>query len=155
VSETDATVLGTATCNVSGGVFTCSYVDTALPGVPQGGLLVTNNSLLTVTESGFDGNVVDITFPVGMASKYITCQNISGPCLLTITNTPPPPPPTTTTAPPDSPPPTETTPTTSPTDITLPPTGSSGPAPMTIIALLMLPVGVGLVWFTRRRADQI
>jgi hypothetical protein len=157
VSQTDATVIGTATCNVSGGVFTCSYVDAAAPGVPQGGLLVNADSLLTVTETGFPGNAVDITFPVGMSSRFIACQNISGPCLLTITNTPPPPPPppdtTTTTTPDTTPPPTE--PTTSPETITLPPTGTSGPAPLTIIALLMLPVGAGLVWLTRRRADQI
>jgi len=156
VSQTDATVLATATCNVSGGVFTCSYIDTAAPGVPQGGLLVTNNSLLTVTEAGFPGNTVDITFPVGMSSQFITCQPNGGPCLFTITNTPPPPPPTTTTTTvPTTPPPTDTTPTTSPTDFTLPPTGSSGPAPMTIIALALLPLGAALVWFTRRRADEI
>jgi len=157
VSQTDLTILTTATCNVSGGVFTCSYVDTAAPGVPQAGLLVTDNSLLNVVETGFPGNTVDVTFPVGMASKYIVCVNISGPCSFQITNTPPPTTPTTTTLPPDTttPPPTDTTPTTSPTDITLPPTGSSGPAPMTIIALALLPLGAALVWFTRRRADEI
>ena len=155
-SQTDATVIGTATCNVSGGVFTCSYVDTAAPGVPQGGLLVNADSLLTVTESGFDGNTVDITFPVGMSSRFITCQPNGGPCIFTITNSPPPPPTTTTTAPPETtttPPTTE--PTTSPETVTLPPTGSSGPAPMTIIALALLPLGAALVWFTRRRADEI
>jgi hypothetical protein len=157
-SDVDATVISTATCNVSGGVFTCSYVDTASPGVPQGGLLVNVDSLLNVTETGFPGNTVDITFPVGLASDFVHCAAPGVPCVFTITNTPPPPPPTTvppTTTPETTPPPTETTPTTSPTDITLPPTGSSGPAPMTIIALALLPLGVALVWFTRRRADQI
>src|SRR5262249_40116172 len=111
VSQTDLTVLTTATCNVSGGVFTCSYVDTASPGVPQAGLLVNADSLLNVTETGFPGNSVDVTFPVGMASKYIVCVNISGPCSFQITNTPPPTTPTTTTLPPDTtttPPPTDT-----------------------------------------------
>ncbi|HEY1280681.1 MAG TPA: hypothetical protein VGF22_13475 [Acidimicrobiales bacterium] len=155
VSQTDATVLSTATCNVSGGVFTCSYVDAAAPGVPQGGLLVTDNSLLTVTETGFPGNTVDVTFPVGMASKFIVCQNISGPCAFQLTNTPPPTTTTTTTAPPETTTTPTTEPTTSPETITLPPTGSSGPAPMTIIALALLPLGAALVWFTRRRADEI
>jgi hypothetical protein len=156
-SDVDPTVIGTATCNVSGGVFTCSYIDTAAPGVPQGGLLVDTNTLLTVTETGFPGNTVDITFPVGLASKFVNCAATGSPCLLTISNTPPPPPPTTTTLPPETttPPPTDTTPTTSPETITLPPTGSSGPAPMTIIALALLPLGAALVWFTRRRADEI
>ena len=159
-SKTDPTVISTATCNVSGGVFTCSYVDTASPGVPQGGLLVNVDSLLTVTETGFPGNTVDITFPVGLASLYVHCAAPGTPCVLTITNSPPPPPPTTTTTTPTTPdtttpPPTDTTPTTSPTEITLPPTGTSGPAPMTIIALALLPLGAALVWFTRRRADEI
>jgi hypothetical protein len=158
-SKTDPTVISTATCNVSGGVFTCSYVDTAAPGVPQGGLLVNVDSLLTVTETGFPGNTVNITFPVGLASGFVHCAAAGTPCLLSITNTPPPPPPTTTmpptTAPETTPPPTDTTPTTLPESITLPPTGSSGPAPMTIIAIVLLPVGAALVWFTRRRrADE-
>jgi hypothetical protein len=158
-SDVDPTVISTATCNVSGGVFTCTYVDTASPGVLQGGLLVNLDSLLTVVETGFPGNTVDITFPVGLASKYVNCVVGGNPCLLTITNTPPPPPPppdTTTTpptAPDTTPPPTE--PTTSPATITLPPTGTSGPAPLTIVALILLPLGATLVWFTRRRADQI
>jgi hypothetical protein len=159
-SDVDPTVIGTATCNVSGGVFTCSYIDTAAPGVPQGGLLVDTNTLLTVTETGFPGNTVDITFPVGLASRFVNCAAAGTPCLLTITNTPPPPPPTTTTT--TTPPPSDTSttppatePTTSPESITLPPTGTSGPAPMTLIALALLPLGAALVWFTRRRADQI
>jgi hypothetical protein len=158
VSQTDPTVISTATCNVSGGVFTCNYEDAASPGVPQGGLLVNVDSLLNVVETGFPGNTVDITFPVGLASKYVNCDVAGSPCLFTLTNTPPPPPPTTTpTTLPEIvtsvPPPTE--PTTSPVSITLPPTGTAGPAPLTIIALFMLPVGAALVWFTRRRADQI
>ncbi len=157
-SDVDPTVISTATCNVSGGVFTCSYVDTASPGVPQGGLLVNLDSLLTVVETGFPGNTVDVTFPVGLASKYVNCDASGSPCLFTVTNTPPPPPPTTppTTSPEivtSVPPPTE--PTTSPESITLPPTGTSGPAPLTIIGVLMLPLGAALVWFTRRRADHI
>jgi hypothetical protein len=154
-SDVDPTVISTATCNVSGGVFTCSYVDTASPGVPQGGLLVNLDSLLTVTETGFPGNTVDITFPVGLASKYVNCSASGGACLVTITNTPPPPPPTTTTSPPETTTTPTTEPTTSPVTLTLPPTGTSGPAPLTIVALILLPLGAGLVWFTRRRADQI
>jgi hypothetical protein len=158
-SDVDPTVISTATCNVSGGVFTCSYLDAASPGVPQGGLLVNLDSLLTVVETGFPGNTADITFPVGLASKYVNCAPTGTPCLVTITNTPPPPPPTTTpTTSPEivtSVPPPPTEPTTSPESITLPPTGTSGPAPLTIIGLLMVPVGGALVWLTRRRADQI
>src|SRR5262245_52766488 len=102
-SQTDLTPIGTASCTVVNGLFACDYRDAADPTMPQAGLLVTNNSLLTVTETGFPGNTFDITFPVGMSSEFISCQNISGPCLLRITNTPPPPPDTTTTtAPPDT-----------------------------------------------------
>ena len=157
-SDVDPTVIGTATCNVSGGVFTCSYIDAAAPGVPQGGLLVDTNSLLTVTETGFPGNTVDITFPVDLASRFVNCAAGGTPCLLTITNTPPPPPPppptTTTTVPETTTTPT-TEPTTSPVTITLPPTGSAGPGPLTLLAVVLLPAGAALVWFTRRRADQI
>jgi LPXTG-motif cell wall-anchored protein len=158
VSDTDPTVISTATCNVAGGVFTCDYRDTSDPSVPQGGLLVNNNSLLNVMETGFDGNTVDVTFPVGMSSPFVNCPAAGGPCLFTLTNTPPPPPPdeTTTTAAPETIPPT-TEPVTSPATIpnTLPATGSSGPAPMTIIGLMMVPLGAALIWLTRRRADQI
>jgi hypothetical protein len=164
-SATDPTVLTTATCTVVSSAFICDYRDAANPGQPQGGLLVNNESLLTVTETGFPGNTVDITFPVGMASKYVHCAmdpatgNFTGACLLTITNAPPPPPPTTvppttapTTVPPDAP---TTVPTTSPITVTLPPTGSSGPAPLTILGLALIPAGALLILLTRRRADQI
>jgi hypothetical protein len=143
-SDVDPTVISTAMCTFPGGVFTCDYRDAADPSVPQGGgLLVTNNSLLTVTESAFDGNVVDppATLPVGVASKYVGCQGISGPCVLTVTNTPPPPPP---------PPPTTASPETIPN--TLPATGSSDSTPIVFIALLMIPVGV--VMAARRRATH-
>jgi hypothetical protein len=161
VSQTDATVLSTATCTVTAGAFSCDYRDAATPAVPQGGLLVNPDSLLTVTETGFPGNSVDITIPVGMSSRFVHCQNLSGPCVLTITNTPPPPPPTTVpptttpTTPTTPPPPDSTVPTTSPITVTLPPTGSSGTSPMTIIGLLLIPLGGGLVLLTRRRAGQI
>jgi hypothetical protein len=39
--------------------------------------------------------------------------------------------------------------------ITLPPTGSSGSAPLTLLGLAMIPLGAVLVLLTRRRADQI
>jgi hypothetical protein len=155
VSDVDPTVISTATCNVVGGAFACDYVDTADPSVPQGGLLVNPDSLLNVMETGFPGNTVDVTFPVGMASQFINCPAAGGPCLFTLTNTPPPPPDTTTTTVPDTTTTPTTEPTTSPITITLPPTGTSGPAPMTIMALLMVPLGAALVWLTRRRADQI
>jgi LPXTG-motif cell wall-anchored protein len=160
VSQTDLTVIGTATCGVAGGAFTCNYADASAPGVPQGGLLVNADSLLNVTETGFPGNTVDITFPVGMSSKYVTCQGISGPCQLTITNTPPPPPATTTTTtttippvdtsivPPTAPP--ETLPISIPA--TLPATGSSDATPLVLFGLVLLPIGATLVAITRRRA---
>jgi hypothetical protein len=159
-SQTNLVVISTATCAVANGVFSCNYVDTTAPGVPQGGLLVNADSLLTVTETGFDGNTVDITFPVGLSSKYITCQAISGACQFTITNTPPPPPPpppttepiiTTTTIPVVDtsifpPPPPATIPP------TLPATGSSDATPLVLFGLVLVPVGVVLVALTRRRA---
>jgi hypothetical protein len=155
VSDVDPTVISTATCSVVGGAFACDYRDTADPSVPQGGLLVNPDSLLNVMETGFPGNTVDVTFPVGMSSQFINCPAAGGPCLFTLTNTPPPPPDTTTTTVPDSTTTPTTEPTTSPIIITLPPTGTSGPAPLTVIALLMVPFGAALVWLTRRRADQI
>ncbi len=156
-SDTDPTVIGTATCNVQNSAFICNYLDTG-DQTPQGGLLVNANSLLTVTETGFPGNTVDVTFPVGMASKFVNCPAAGGNCTFTLTNTPPPPPTTTpttspTTVPPSTTPTTE--PTTSPVSITLPPTGSSGSAPMTLLGLALIPVGALLVLLTRRRADQI
>jgi hypothetical protein len=156
-SDTDPTVIGTATCDVVSGLFTCDYRDAADPSVAQGGLIVNANSLLNVVETGFPGNTIDVTFPVGMASRFINCPAAGGNCTFLLTNSPPPPPPTPpTTAPPaTTPPPTE--PTTSPETIpdALPPTGSSAPEPLTILGLLMVPVGLGLVWLTHRRADQI
>jgi LPXTG-motif cell wall-anchored protein len=164
VSQTNLAVIGTATCSVTNGAFACGYVDTASPGVPQGGLLVNADSLLTVTETGFPGNTMDITFPVDLASRFITCQASGGPCLFTITNTPPPPVPTTTTT-------TESTTTTIPpadTSIvpptvplntlpitipaTLPATGSSDATPLALFGLVLVPVGIALVAITRRRA---
>jgi LPXTG-motif cell wall-anchored protein len=130
--------------------------------VPQGGLLVNPNSVLTVTESGFPGNTVDITFPVGMSSRYVKCVDLSGePCVLTITNTPPPPTPpttapsnTTTTAaagtsivPPTAP---NTLPITIPN--TLPATGSSDASQLVLFGLVLVPLGAVLVAVTRRRA---
>jgi hypothetical protein len=132
--------------------------------VAQGGLLVDAASILTVTETAFPGNTVDITFPVGVSSRYVNCPAAGGPCLFTITNTPPPPPTTTTTtAPPSSttspsiaPPTQEPTsilpPTTATIPATLPATGSSDARPMLLLALLLVPVGAGLVLLTRRRA---
>jgi len=162
-SGVDPAVISTATCRVAGGVFTCSYEDTNAAGVPQGGLLVTPDSLLTVTESDFSGNTVDVTFPVGMSSRYVACQQPSGPCLFTITNTPPPPPPpppttapanTTTTAaagtsilPPTAP---NTLPITIPN--TLPATGSSDATPLVLFGLVLVPLGAVMVAVTRRRA---
>jgi len=75
VSQTDLSVISTATCRVTGGVLNCDFVDTGAPGVPQGGLLVNADSLLTVTETGFPGNTVDITYPVDMAGKFVTCTD--------------------------------------------------------------------------------
>jgi hypothetical protein len=127
--------------------------------VPQGGLLVNADSLLIVTETGFPGNVVDVTSPQDIASKYITCPAAGGPCLFTITNTPPPPPTEPTTAPPPTPPPpTETPPSLNSTTLTipptLPPTGSSGLLPFSIVALVLLPLGAVIVMATRRRATD-
>ena len=163
VSQTDLSIIGTATCQVTNGAFMCNYEDTGAPGVPQGGLLVNADSLLNVSETPFPGNSVDITFPVGMSSQFVTCQGLSGPCQLTITNTPPPPPPPPTTAPPPTTEPTTapppTPPTTTPTGEvvtipnTLPPTGTSG-APLVLMGLLLLPLGAVLVVVTRRRATS-
>ena len=77
VSQTDLTVISTATCTVANGAFGCTYADTG-SAVPQGGLLVNPDSLLTVTETGFPDSIPDITFPVGLSSRFVTCQNISG-----------------------------------------------------------------------------
>jgi hypothetical protein len=105
---------------------------------------------------------MDITFPVSMASKYITCVkdpqgNSTGPCHFTITNTPPPPPPpeptTTTTICVECTttiPPIETSIETLPP--TLPPTGSSDATPLVLFGLVLVPIGVTLVALTRRRA---
>jgi hypothetical protein len=153
-SADDSTVLGTAICNVSGGVFTCDYRDQTDPTVPQPGLVVNASSVLTVTETGFPGNTVDVTFPVSASSRFVTCPSNGGPCLFTITNTPPPPPVTTTTqAPaPTTEPPTE--PTTSPATMpaTLPATGSSDPATLLVLGALLVPLGVALIVITRLRA---
>ncbi len=161
-SQTDPTTIGTATCTVTGGVFACDYRDAADPSVPQGGLLVNANSLLIVTETGFPDNVVDITAPQDIASKYISCPAAGGPCLFTITNTPPPPPPPTTeptTTPPPTPaPPTDTPPSLNSTALTmpptLPPTGASGVLPFSAVALVLLPLGAVIVMATRRRATD-
>ena len=164
VSQGDPTVLSTATCALSGGTFSCTYVDAAAPGVPQGGLLVNANSLLTVSETTFPGNTVDVTFPVGLSSQFITCLPNGGACQFTITNTPPPPPPPeTTTTPPTTAPPSNTsilpppitTPSTSPLSIpnTLPATGSSESVPLLLFGAILLPVGALLVAITRRRAN--
>ena len=164
VSATDPTVISTATCTVVGGVFTCTYEDAASPGVPQAGLLVNpGSSLLNVVETGFPGNSVDITVPVGMSSRFVTCQGLSGPCVVTITNTPPPPPPPPPTEPPTAPPPTPPPPTDTPPSLvsttltippTLPPTGSSGLLPFSVVALVLLPLGAVIVMATRRRATD-
>jgi LPXTG-motif cell wall-anchored protein len=164
-SQSNLALLSTATCGMVAGTFTCNYVDTAAPGVPQGGLLVNADSLLTVSETSFPGNTVDVTFPVGLSSQYIFCLPNGGACQLTVTNTPPPPPPPPTT-PPTTPPPTTTpppgdtsiapttVPTTSPLSIpnTLPATGSSGSAPLLLLGAILLPAGAVLVAVTRRRA---
>ena len=163
-SQTDATVIGTASCTVTDGVFGCDYRDAADSSVPQEGLLVNADSLLNVTETGFPGNVVDITVPQDIASKYISCPAAGGPCLFTITNTPPPPPPPpteppTTPAPttpaPTPPPPTDTPPSVNPTTLTIPPTlpatGSSGLLPLSVAALVLVPLGAVIVMATRRR----
>ena len=98
---TDPTVLGTATCTVAGGAFTCDYRDASAPAVPQGGLLVQASSLLTATETDFPGNTVvsPVTIPA-----------------------------------------------------TLPATGSTDARPMGVLALLLVPIGAGLVLATRRRS---
>ena len=158
VSATDSTGLGTAVCTVVSGQFGCDYRDQADPAVPQTGLLVATTSLLTVQETGFPGNTVDVTFPVDVSSRFVTCPPGGGPCLFTVTNTPPPPPaPTTTTAPTSpttEPPTTPTTPSTSPATLpaTLPPTGSSATDPLVLFGVLLVPLGVALVLVTRRRA---
>ena len=174
-SQIDPTVISTATCSVANGAFSCNYEDTAQPGVPQGGLLIrkgvnpNDNSLLIVTESGFAGDTVDITYPVSIASKFVTCTHPAGGgfgvCSLVITNTPPPPPPppdtttttcpycgTTTTIPPID---TSIVPPTEPTlPATLPATGSSDATPFLLFSIVLVPVGVVLVALTRRRAGQ-
>jgi hypothetical protein len=161
VSQTNLAVIATATCAVSGGAFSCNYVDTDTPGVPQGGLLVNADSLLTVSETGFPGNTMDITFPVDMSSQYITCVAGGGACQFTITNTPPPPPPTTT--PPTTEPTTTTIPVVDtsivpppPPSVTIPPTlpatGSSDATPLVLFSLVLVPIGAVLVAITRRRA---
>jgi LPXTG-motif cell wall-anchored protein len=162
VSQTDLSVISTATCALASGTFTCNYVDTAAPGVPQGGLLVNPDSMLTVSETTFPGNTVDVTFPEGLSSKFVTCQPNGGACQFTITNTPPPPPPpdTTVPTPPTTQPPADTsivattTPTTSPLSIpnTLPATGSSDSTPLVLFGVILLPIGALLVAVTRRRA---
>lgn len=155
VSATDSTPLGTATCRVVSAQLLCDYRDEADPSVPRDGLLVATTSVLTVQEEGFPGNTVDITFPVDLSSRFVSCPPDGGPCLLTITNTPPPPTTTTTTTPPTSPPTTEpaTVPSTSPATLpaTLPATGSSDPGPLVFVGVLLVPLGVALVLVTRRR----
>jgi hypothetical protein len=159
VSDTDASEFGRATCSVVGGVFACDYRNAA--GGPQGGLLVNNTSLLTVTETGFDGNTVDVTFPVELSSQFVACPDPNSPCQFTITNTPPPPPPPPppTTAPtPTTIPPIETSvvqpPPTPPETLppTLPATGSTDATPLVLFGLVLMPIGVTLVALTRRRA---
>jgi hypothetical protein len=162
-SQTDPTVIATATCRVTGGVLNCDFVDTSAPGVPQGGLLVNADSLLTVTETGFPGDTMDITYPVDMAGKYVTCTHPptggDGVCSLVVTNTPPPPPPPPTTAPPPDDtttiPPIDTSvvpPTQETIPATLPATGSSDATPFLLFSIVLVPVGVVLVALTRRRA---
>jgi hypothetical protein len=158
VSAADSTLLSTATCRVASGTFHCDYRDQADPAVLRDGLLVATTSVLTVRETGFPGNTVDITFPVDLSSRFVSCPP-SGPCLLTITNTPPPPP----TTPPSTSPTTEpsTSPTTQPppapttspsvSPVTLPATGSSGTKPL-LLGALLVPLGAVLVLVTRRRA---
>ncbi len=170
-SATDPAVLGTATCAVSAGAFSCDYRDAADPAVPQGGLLVNASSLLTVTETGFPGNTVDVTFPVGVSSRFVNCPAAGGACLFTLTNTPPPPPTTPTTEPPVTsvPPTTATPPTGTPTSVppntlpvvapetlpaTLPATGSSDTKPVLLFGLVLVPLGAVLVLATRRRATE-
>jgi hypothetical protein len=168
VSAADPTVLGTATCTVAGGALSCDYRDAATPSVPQAGLLVNAASVLTVTETAFPGNTVDVSFPVGVTSRFVNCPAAGGPCLFTITNTPPAPPPTT--APPTTAPALPTTPPTSaqpiiappagaPTSVlpvtlppTLPATGSTDARPLVLLALVLVPLGAGLVLVTRKRA---
>jgi LPXTG-motif cell wall-anchored protein len=160
VSATDSTLLGTATCTVASGKFRCDYRDQAEPAVARDGLLVATTSVLTVRETGFPGNTVDITFPVDLASRFVSCPPSGGPCLLTITNTPPPPPTTSpstspTTEPSTSTPtPPSTAPTTSPSvsPVTLPATGSRGTPPLVLLGVLLVPLGAVLVFVTRRRA---
>ena len=138
--------------------------DTATPGVPQGGLLVNTDSLLTVTETGFPGNTVDITFPVGLSSQFVTCPrpercpaSSRSPTRRRRRRRRPPPttPPTTPTTPTTIPPvDTSVVPPTPPQTIppTLPATGSSDATPLVLFGLVLLPVGVVLVAITRRRA---
>jgi hypothetical protein len=162
VSATDPTLLGTATCSVVSGEFRCDYRDQADPAVSQGGLLVAATSVLTVQETGFPGNTADITFPVDLSSRFVTCPPSGGPCLLTITNTPPPPttpttePSTTPTTTPTTQPPTapSTAPSTSPETLpaTLPATGSAGTQPLVLLGVLFVPLGAALVLVTRQRA---
>jgi hypothetical protein len=159
-SQTNLAPLGTATCTITNGTFGCIYTDTGVAG-NQPGLLVNNDSLLTVTETPFEGNTVDITFPVGMSSQFVTCAGNPVVCQLNVTNTPPPPPDTTTTTTVAS---TTTTipviattipnePTPPPTlPPTLPPTGSSGTTPFLLLALVVVPLGAALVLITRRRS---
>jgi len=166
VSQTNLAVIGTATCSLTGGALSCSFVDTNAPGVPQGGLLVNADSLLTVTETPpIPGNTVEPSFPADMAGKYVTCTHPpevgQGVCSFVVTNTPPPPPPPPpTTAPPDQPttiPPIDTSivpPTPETIPATLPATGSSDATPFVLFALVLVPVGVVLVALTRRRAGQ-
>jgi hypothetical protein len=156
------TPLGTATCTYPNKVFTCAYRDAAAPTVPQVGLLISSTAVITVKETAFSGNTVDITFPITQASRFINCTAAgTAACLLTITNTPPKPPPTTvppTTAPPTTSPP--TTPSTLPTSVTppptfpptLPPTGAPSSAPLLLGGAALVPLGALLILITRRRA---
>jgi hypothetical protein len=162
VSATDPTVLGTASCAVTDGKFGCDYRDAAAPTLSQNGLLVATTSMLTVQETGFPGNTVDVSFPVDVSSRFVTCPSSGGPCLFTITNTPPPtttvvPPTTPTTVPPTATPTTE--PDVAPTSIpptlpaTLPATGSSGTSPLLALSVVLVPLGAALIVVTRRRAN--
>jgi hypothetical protein len=153
------TLLGTATCTYPNKVFTCAYRDATAPTVPQTGLLISSDAVITVTETAFPGNIVDITFPITKASRFIDCPSTgTGACQLTVTNTPPKPPPPTTTTTTDVP---TTTPTTLPTSVTppptfpstLPPTGApSSSTPLLLIGAVLVPFGLLLVVTTRRRS---
>ena len=100
VSQTNASVLGTATCGMVAGTFTCNYADTAAPGVPQGGLLVNADSLLTVSETSLPRQHRRTSrSPSACRVSSSAAVPNGGACQFTVTNTPPPPPPPPTTEP--------------------------------------------------------